>query len=317
MADQQGTTAAAAAAAAQGGDPVARTGGVSFSVPGLGTFQSEAGPFKLMLLAIVAIAIVAVLLGVFMKDFRYYVFCVTGETGFCQVTKNESADYISAATTNNIIALAKYRDRCSVCQFKEVASERIIDLTAKKNNERLLYEQNAGKVAGLLQYIKECQLCEYSSKASDEITGLLRSRDTAASPLPIPIPQATVPSPPVTVSTVPLSPAVQAIVAKPLVSNGTYRAHRGYVEPDRPSPNDVCKEFYVVENVAIQDGTIKFESDRRTWTGTIDQRTGMIDISDDGITPQMKTTTYIRGSHKNAQAYNGYCGRGNFKILVN
>lgn len=111
-------------------------------------------------------------------------------------------------------------------------------------------------------------------------------------------------------------PRVDAVGDSPpprlMVPDGQYRAVRGYHVQKIPD----CQLHYVVNSVFVDDGTIKFQSDGRTWSGTIDQVTGMVNIGMSGIKPQPNQNTYIRGRFDDAELYNGFCGGGTFSLLT-
>lgn len=94
------------------------------------------------------------------------------------------------------------------------------------------------------------------------------------------------------------------------VPNGEYTAIRGYRSEKAPH----CLASYAVNAVFVEDGRITFQSDGRTWRGSIDQRSGKIDIGYNGIHPKPKNDTYITGAFDKARMYNGFCGNGYFSL---
>ena len=97
--------------------------------------------------------------------------------------------------------------------------------------------------------------------------------------------------------------------------DGTYSGVRGYSKHNPPH----CLSSYDMYGIEIRDGQIIFKSDGRTWTGTVNQRSGDIDIPFSGISVNdqgsaLKHETYIRGNFRSATLYNGFCGGGFFRI---
>jgi hypothetical protein len=248
---------------------------------------------KWLMAFLIGILAVVVLLSLLTKDFKFYFFCVTGDLGYCEVTKNEAHDYISAMITSDIKALKAYVENCKACQFKDQAQEKIHEIEGQRAAEK---EQFNGSttLAGALEYIRGCQICDFKEKAIALIEGLSQPKE---------------------LTTAALDTAVKDIVQKAIVPNGTYAAERGFIERARPSPTQACQAKYRVPNVSVRDGAITFSSDGKTWSGTIDQQTGMISINGEGITPRTGTMTYIRGNYRQARAYDSHCGRGFFRIV--
>ena len=100
------------------------------------------------------------------------------------------------------------------------------------------------------------------------------------------------------------------------VPNGTYTGTRGYNTANPPN----CLAEYRMTGIRIADGRIDFESDGRNWSGTINQRTGDVNIPFSGITagtqPKPRHETHIRGPFRNAVLFNGLCGNGFFRMTV-
>jgi hypothetical protein len=64
------------------------------------------------------------------------------------------------------------------------------------------------------------------------------------------------------------------------VPNGTYRGERGWSNVAPGTPYGTCENQYPEFNVSVMNGSISFTSDYRLWNGTIDQRTGYVNISE-------------------------------------
>ena len=98
-----------------------------------------------------------------------------------------------------------------------------------------------------------------------------------------------------------------------LVPNGTYRGTRGWTETASGSAN-TCEETYFLDDIVVSNGNVRFTSDGRTWSGSIDQKTGWVNISqldNDGQT----TGLTIIGSYKNARMSGGSrCISGYFRF---
>ena len=94
--------------------------------------------------------------------------------------------------------------------------------------------------------------------------------------------------------------------------NGVYEGKRGYIDQNRPSPDKWCRAQYDVA-VAINNGDVAFESDGRTWRGTID-KFGAISFDRSGVTPKPKRSISITGPLEDAVMTSGYCGKGYFRV---
>jgi hypothetical protein len=71
---------------------------------------------------------------------------------------------------------------------------------------------------------------------------------------------------------------IEEVVKRRKIENGVYQAQRGYRDSDRPSPNEMCKSVYSIDRVVVNDGSIRFDSDKYIWRGKIDQQTGIMQI---------------------------------------
>ena len=94
--------------------------------------------------------------------------------------------------------------------------------------------------------------------------------------------------------------------------NGSYAGQRGYTDNGRRSPSVECKNRYDF-NAEVDDGTITFWSDGRTFTGQIDLA-GNISLDRNGLSPRSRTDFWIQGHVGNAAMYSGYCGNGYFRL---
>ncbi|MCW5681171.1 MAG: serine/threonine protein kinase [Xanthobacteraceae bacterium] len=105
------------------------------------------------------------------------------------------------------------------------------------------------------------------------------------------------------------------------VPNGIYNAIRGYVGTN----TDTCRARYDISNVVVQNGSITFVSDDYRWTGTIDQRTGYIDIRDENIVvlrtgQRSRDGISVQGHYRNARLWSGFCTKqgareGYFRLI--
>lgn len=105
-----------------------------------------------------------------------------------------------------------------------------------------------------------------------------------------------------------LSPAL-ASLEMPL-PDGVYRAERGY-----NAPRDICPARIEIAEVKIAGGSIEFESGGSTWSGMIDEMTGVIRIETAGIKPRPTAELNIRGHYSKAQLFSAVCGSGYFRVL--
>ena len=71
------------------------------------------------------------------------------------------------------------------------------------------------------------------------------------------------------------------------LANGQYRGARGYTSRGRPKPFSECLSSYHF-NVTVNNGRIRFWSDGRTFSGTID-RSGTVTVTRRGISPRTRT----------------------------
>jgi hypothetical protein len=95
------------------------------------------------------------------------------------------------------------------------------------------------------------------------------------------------------------------------LSDGTYRAERGYNRPRASCPAKI-----EIAAVRIAAGTIEFESGGSRWSGSIDGKNGVIRIETAGITPRPTAALLIRGHFSNAQLFSAVCGAGYFRIIL-
>ncbi|WP_375175617.1 caspase family protein [Pseudooceanicola sp.] len=96
--------------------------------------------------------------------------------------------------------------------------------------------------------------------------------------------------------------------------NGSYSGWRGYTDGGRRSPSKECLGRYSF-TAQIDNGTIQFWSDGRTFTGSIDQ-SGNVRIDRTGLSPQSRTPFTIEGPLTEARMYSGYCGNGYFRLQM-
>lgn len=111
------------------------------------------------------------------------------------------------------------------------------------------------------------------------------------------VPDSHVPPPP---------PAVQRL-------EGRYLISRGYTDRNPGADPNTCQREYR-EEAFIQGGTITFTGGGHTWSGAITDN-NWVNISRDGVTPRPRNPTAITGPITNATLFNGYCGRGYFRIV--
>ena len=237
-----------------------------------------------------------VLVSVLVADFKFYLYCVTGDSGYCEVARNEAHDYMSAVVTSSVEALEKHVLKCKSCQFKDEAVEKIHEIKRKKTAEKDKFDSIGSALPVAFEYLKACQICEYKETVIKIIEGIGARNN----------------QPPAAIDS-----AVRRIASAPIVPNGNYTAERGYLEHARHTARQPCQAARTtVPNVLIENGAITFSIDKRTWSGTINQQTGAINIDDDGIRPRPKATAFIRGNYRHARTYDGHCGRGFFKLIV-
>ncbi len=105
-----------------------------------------------------------------------------------------------------------------------------------------------------------------------------------------------------------ISPAV-ASLETPL-PDGTYRAERGY-----SAPRDICPARIEITGVKVVAGSIEFESGGSTWSGMINEKTGVIRIETIGIKPRPTAELNIRGHYTKAQLFSTVCGNGYFRVF--
>ncbi len=105
-----------------------------------------------------------------------------------------------------------------------------------------------------------------------------------------------------------LTPAI-ARLESPL-PEGIYRAARGYNHAGESCPHRV-----EIAEVRVSGGIIAFESGDASWTGFINEDTGVIRIEAAGITPRPTSALHIRGHYTKAQLFSAICGSGYFRIF--
>ena len=92
--------------------------------------------------------------------------------------------------------------------------------------------------------------------------------------------------------------------------DGVYRGARGYNYVSYSCPNRV-----EIAEVRISGGVIAFESGDASWTGFINESTGVIRIEAPGITPRPPSALHIRGHYTKAQLFSAICGSGYFRVF--
>jgi len=94
--------------------------------------------------------------------------------------------------------------------------------------------------------------------------------------------------------------------------SGIYKFERGYHTQYSGSKKKICRSYYSGD-IFVHSGRVQFTSGGHTWHGTISQNS-YISITRDGVTPRPKNPTSITGPVQNAELYNGYCGKGFFRV---
>jgi serine/threonine protein kinase len=97
--------------------------------------------------------------------------------------------------------------------------------------------------------------------------------------------------------------------------NGTYQGTRGY----DTARGTICLRSYPPFSVQVLNGSISFVSDDFNWEGTVNQRTGYINIPDERIRhlrtgDRSKQGLSISGDFRNAEITSGSCGKGIFRL---
>ncbi|WP_136657355.1 hypothetical protein [Nitratireductor sp. XY-223] len=96
--------------------------------------------------------------------------------------------------------------------------------------------------------------------------------------------------------------------------SGPVRFERGYYTEYSGAKARICKTYYS-GSAYLYNGTIEFVSGGHTWRGAITQNS-FISITRDGVDPRPKNPTGISGPMLGAELYNGYCGRGFFRLVL-
>ncbi|QIE45639.1 hypothetical protein G5B38_08930 [Pseudohalocynthiibacter aestuariivivens] len=95
-------------------------------------------------------------------------------------------------------------------------------------------------------------------------------------------------------------------------ATGVFRFERGYHNSYTGAKARICKPYYSGD-AHLNNGQIVFTSGGHTWRGTISQNS-YISITRDGVNPRPKNHTVISGPMFNAELFNGYCGKGFFRL---
>ncbi len=96
------------------------------------------------------------------------------------------------------------------------------------------------------------------------------------------------------------------------LATGIFRFERGYHNSYTGAKARICKSYYAGD-AYLDNGRVEFTSGGHTWRGTISQNS-YISVTRDGVTPRPKNHTVISGPMFNAELYNGYCGKGFFRL---
>jgi len=102
-------------------------------------------------------------------------------------------------------------------------------------------------------------------------------------------------------------------IAPPAIQSSRVIIERGYTQPNPGVNRSTCAPYYRAEGT-ITNGQIVFTSGGHTWRGEI-YPNSYISIDRNGVTPRPRNPTAITGPSDNAVMYNGYCGRGFFRIV--
>ena len=97
--------------------------------------------------------------------------------------------------------------------------------------------------------------------------------------------------------------------------DGVYTGARGYNNPK----GSECRANYVLDAIYVTGTKIEFASDKFVWSGTIDQRTGVLTIEKSGIRSPVtgngpNRDLSVRGHFRNAALFSGECGAGFLRI---
>lgn len=243
---------------------------------------------------IFAILLVALATAFLLPDTREKLICATFKSYPClsEASSNEIDKFVDAVAERNIAGIESYIQSCEEknCLLKESAQQLTRAWNYSQSIEKALYEAGETNIALMITYLEKCSYCSLRLKALEIIK---RAVETGSIK----------------------SASVQTLLKSPLIKNGSYRVERGYIDPKRPSQRENCLGMYPIVNVKVADGQLEFTSDGRTWSGSINQQTGIISIDSDGIKPALKHPTTIQGKIFNAALFNGYCGRGFFRLV--
>lgn len=102
-------------------------------------------------------------------------------------------------------------------------------------------------------------------------------------------------------------------ISPPAIQSSRVIIERGYTQPNPGVDRSICKPSYRAEGT-ITNGQIVFTSGGHTWRGQI-YPNSYISIDRNGVTPRPQNPTAITGPSDNAVMYNGYCGRGFFRVI--
>ena len=93
------------------------------------------------------------------------------------------------------------------------------------------------------------------------------------------------------------------------VPNGVYTAEYTF-----PTSSATCPANAAINEVFVSESSISFTLNNTAWRGSINQKSGTLDIKWDNIKPKPASETYIRGPFSNATLFDARCGEGQFKL---
>lgn len=93
------------------------------------------------------------------------------------------------------------------------------------------------------------------------------------------------------------------------VPNGVYTAEYTF-----PASSATCPANASINEVFVSESSISFTINNTAWRGSINQKSGALDIKWDNIKPKPASETYIRGPFSNATLFDARCGEGQFKL---